>query len=73
MLYFVSEATGLDILKQLLNAFKSLQNLETNATYIIIHRDVKPENILVHIPDYCEREEIYKLADFGLSRTIHSI
>ena len=29
----------------------------------IIHRDLKPENIIIH-------EGVYKLSDFGLSRTI---
>lgn len=33
----------------------------------IIHRDIKPDNILVHTEN---NKKIYKLADFGFARSV---
>ena len=53
----LSEAESIKILKQILNGFKVLVNNN------IVHRDIKPQNILLH-------EGCAKIADFGFARTI---
>ena len=53
----MSEKESVKIFRQVLSAFQVL--LKNN----IVHRDVKPENILLH-------EGAVKVADFGFARTI---
>jgi len=38
----------------------------------IVHRDIKPTNILIFVPDGYEAEPLMKLADFGISKSIPS-
>jgi serine/threonine protein kinase len=45
--------------KQIINAFKTLTK------YNIMHRDLKPDNILLH-------NGIIKLADFGFCKTLRN-
>jgi len=39
----------------------------------VLHRDVKPQNILVQAHSAAKRSTVVKLCDFGLSRTVNSL
>ena len=52
------ERDALKIFSQILTAMQTIVNMD------IIHRDVKPENILIH-------NGVYKLADFGFCRKLN--
>ncbi|KAL4453755.1 hypothetical protein ABPG74_009651 [Tetrahymena malaccensis] len=56
----LSEQEIIKFLVQFLNGYREL--LKNN----IIHRDIKPQNILIH-------NDIYKICDFGLSKVIENV
>ena len=57
---YYTEEQLISILKQLTSALSFLEK-EKN----IAHRDIKPENILVFRANASNKEDIYKIADFG--------
>ena len=57
---YYTENQLLSILKQLTSALSYLEK-EKN----IAHRDIKPENVLVFRSNSINKEDIYKIADFG--------
>ncbi|CAD8111454.1 unnamed protein product [Paramecium sonneborni] len=64
-----SREEQVNIIRQIL---KGAQVLKENK---IVHRDIKPQNILVKIQNLGEKNErrIFKIADFGFSKTLQDI
>lgn len=62
-------ASEREILRQVTQGLGHLHNLG------IVHRDMKPSNILIHMPDgarWWETEPQVKLADFGISKILQT-
>ncbi|CAD8202522.1 unnamed protein product [Paramecium octaurelia] len=61
-----------DQIQMIRQILKGAQLLKENN---IVHRDIKPQNILVKIlnPNLEEQKKIYKIADFGFSKTLINI
>lgn len=53
-----------EILRQVTQGLAHLHSKE------IVHRDIKPTNILIFVPDGCRSRPQAKLADFGLSKIL---
>ncbi|EAS04850.2 kinase domain protein (macronuclear) [Tetrahymena thermophila SB210] len=61
---YLPEQEAKQVLVDILNGFLELLK------HGIIHRDLKPENILIQTKNPQTGERIFKLADFGFSRTV---
>lgn len=61
---YISAVTKVNITRQILQALAYLHNRQPE---YLIHRDVKPTNVLVQLPGYN-----VKLADFGVSKLVTS-
>jgi len=62
----MKEARAAQIMRQVLEALRYCHNLQP----VILHRDVKPENIMVQ-DDICPRRVLVKLIDWGLATECH--
>lgn len=66
----LTEETAIDFFIQILTGMQYLVFKRKKGYSPYIHGDLKPKNILLHIPDKSNNKIIIKIADFGCARRI---